>query len=62
MQEGNTHNTKRGTRQWSGFQSMSHDTTEPVDRKVNGRFKFIIVFNYTRTSKQKFPFVSEAKE
>ena len=25
-------------------------------------FKYIIVYNYTRTSKQKFPFVSEAKE
>ena len=37
-------------------------TTETVDMLVIAIFEYITVYNHTRTSKQKFPFVSEAKE
>ena len=47
---------------WSKVQSMSLYTTEPIDRFDCALFKYITVYNYTRTSKQKFPFVLEAKE
>ena len=53
---------KTGTEQWSDVHFMYIYTAEPVDKSVYTLFKHTIVYNYTRTSKQKFPFVSEAKE
>ena len=53
---------KKGIILWSKVQSMCHYTTEPINIFDCALFKFITVYNYTRTSKQKFPFVSDAKE
>ena len=50
---------KKGIKLWSEVQSMCNYSTEPIDRLDCALFKYIIV---TRTSKQKFPFVLEAKE
>ena len=44
----------KGIKLWSEVQSMCHYTTEPINRFDCALFKYITVYNYTRTSKQKF--------
>ena len=53
---------KVGTRQWTRIQLVSRHTAEHIDVLVNAFFKYIFVYNNTRTSKQKFLFMLEAKE
>jgi hypothetical protein len=47
---------------WTRVRHITYYTAKPFDVSIHTFFKYIIVYNYIRTSKQKFPFVSEAKE
>ena len=51
----------KGMELWSKVQSLCHYTTEPINGLDHILFKHIIVYNYTRTSKQKFPFCVRSK-
>ena len=51
-----------GTNPLSRVCHMTWHTTEPINFCAMAIFTFIIVYSYTSISKQKFPFVSEAKE
>ena len=53
---------KQGTEQWSRVHPMIGHRAELFEILASTSLKYIIVYNYTSTSKQKFLFVSEAKE
>jgi len=47
---------------WSRVHPMTHHTAKLINQFDDALFKYLNVYTYASTSKQKFPFVSEAKE